>query len=671
MSAEGPELSIRTSARLSFGLLRTCAGVYLVFVFYHNFQLEPLQCVLIEDCKNERLWRNPTELAIWRMLWVAASAGAVLLIFVKGMLRRTIAALLLVSWVLHLARVSLTPPHISFVSLFLLHLAASSTRRDSNAALASDAGARIVPSLLLLVHRTALAAANAGSGIAKLFHTPGWRQGIVFEGIATAEVFRYIEWSSMTGLLTAASPLMCAVTITIECGAPLLDLLSELLPERAAWRMRLAGWLASVALQCGILLLMRLTDVSLGMLIFHIALLDSAIDVHAASCAHADGSLLSAESDDNALLPSAAPPSSPAPPPQLPISTHTPHRAVNLSLWPVPAVLVVSSFLARPLTCLVATDEDDLHWPLTSFGAMNLPTDLTEALVKAFLPLPKTSWDSWPCLGGDPTAIYPEPMDPGFAKEPIFLYSDDLKCTRGVAITGNCTQYASITVGELQHAGSEPLGGGHFWHAGIGNAGLLEMALMLCDCSPLHPHTLAARYRDALGVRLPAGRTLTWFFMANRTSAWYGDPDAKERRVRCGVFCAQLKARHAKARRANKAPQSHRVSHNNSTQTTLPATARNKSAEGALGHHARLAPTPVGGDKNAERQKEKEVRRRAAPPVHFPCKPYCRGEACSELKGDDLESECGGCDEGHMCRPGANGFRHRSSREHAREHARE
>ena len=554
-----------SSARLSFALLRMCAGVYLVFVFYHNFQLEPLQCVLIEDCKNERLWRNPTELAIWRMLWVAASAGAVLLTVVEGMLRRVIAVLLLVAWALHLARISLTPPHISFVSLFLLHLAASSTRRDSNA-LASDAGARIVPPLLLLVHRTALAAANAGSGIAKLFHTPGWRQGIVFEGIATAEVFRYIEWSSMTGLLTAVSPLMCAVTITTECGAPLLDLLSEALPERAAWRMRLGGWLASAALQFGILLLMRLTDVSLGMLIFHIALLDAAIDVHAASYAHAEGSLLSAVSDDNALLPS-APPSSPAAPPPPPKSTHTPHCAVHLTLWPVASVLVVSIFLARPLTCLAATNEHDLHWPLTSSGATSLPTDLAEAFAKAFLPLPRTSWDIWPCLPGDPTAIYPEPMDPGFAKEPIFLYSDDLKCTHEAAIAGNCTQHASITVGKLLHAGSEPLGGGHFWHAGIDNAGLLEMALMLCDCSPLHPHTLAARYRDALGVRLPAGRTLAWFFVGNRTSAWYGN--RKERRVRCGVFCAQLKARHAKAKRANKAP---RVSHNNATQTTLHAT---------------------------------------------------------------------------------------------------
>ena len=600
------------SARHTFVLLRSCAGIYLAFIFYHNFQLEPLHCVLIEDCVGKRLWRDPTELANWRVLWVAASTGAVLLVIVKGVLRRIIAALVLAAWITHLARVSLTPPHITFVTLSLLHLSASPTRRDSKV---SGAGAQVLSPLLLLVHRTALAAGNGGSGLAKLFYTPGWRQGIVFEGIATAEVFRYIEWSSMTSLLTFASPMMCAIALTIECGAPILDVLSELLPPRAAWRMRLVGWLGSAALQFGILLLMRLTDVSLGMLLFHLALLDAAIDEHARVDAPEPGVPPSGDAHQPSSSP--VPPSTP---------TRVPSRlsrAVHLSLWPITAALVVSTFIARPLTCLAAAHPNDRHWPLTSIGALSLPHDAAEAIVKAFLPLPKTSWDSWPCAPGQPSMVEPHPMPLELAKEPIFLYSDEPKCSRGLAIAGFCTQHASTTFGELECAGKEPLGGGHFWHAGISNAGLQEMALMLCDCSPLHPHALAARYRDNLRVRLPAGRTL----------AWFGDADDEDGKVRCEPFCARLKARRERRSRHERSaspspPPSHPPP--DPPPSTLPPAI------------STLAPAPVPDD---------------PPPPTFPCESYCLDNACSELVGENLELECGGCDEEYTCQPGADGYR--------------
>ena len=233
---------------------------------------------------------------------------------------------------------------------------------------------------------------------------------------------------------------------------------------------------------------------------------------------------------------------------------------------------LLTAFAARPLVCVYLPEGT---WPLTS-GSTNHPRDLSEALVKALLPLPKTSWDNWPCMPGNsdiwlPPSEWYHPERTSVAQFTVrtlnqiyFEWRDE---------TGQ-THHVLQRVPELSLYEAVGWRGGHLWHVSLDHALSRKdypdyLALLLCSCSPVYHQPLARRFREGFArIDDANGRSLAGF-------DGHG--------CRTG-FCEQ------------------------------------------------------------------------GPRDNKPCEEHCENP-CTELSGDHLNRECGGCASDVTCHPGADGYR--------------
>ena len=202
----------------------------------------------------------------------------------------------LAGWAHHLSTVSLTCPHFGFVAWALLYLAVSPSSRDRSdsatetrsthphsqcAHIESIAiGVRHGGPFLLLL-RAILSCGYLCSGLGKVLYTPVWSNGRAFEVLARGYL-RHAVAPSLASFLSLASPLLTAITLLIELGLPVVDVLlwwsTQWLPcidgtGAGQWgrvmllsRLLVLCWLASGGMQVGILILMPMEDVPAGML---------------------------------------------------------------------------------------------------------------------------------------------------------------------------------------------------------------------------------------------------------------------------------------------------------------------------------------------------------------------------------------------------------------------
>eukprot|EP00966_Prymnesium_polylepis_P011503 264913-Prymnesium_polylepis.1 len=131
---------------------------------------------------------------------------------------------------------------------------------------------------------------------------------------------------------------------------------------------------------------------------------------------------------------------------------------------------------------------------------MQQPADVSEAMVKAFLPLPKTSWDSWPCAPNDPQIfVIPNASDAAAASFDRFVWVDASGREHAVP---KAVMFPSGLYESIGSAFGTSLLGAHFWHAALDHA-LVDtnrLALLLCPCSPVYSQHLARRFRLAMGI---------------------------------------------------------------------------------------------------------------------------------------------------------------------------
>ena len=602
------------AAARSFVVFKSCTALYMLVFFYHAGEIEPFVCLVVEDgCKwphkpNEHLWS-------WQLGWRLAAVAAVLMLLTKGMARRCFATACLVMWTTWLSRTDLTPPHIAFVSLAVLHLVASPSSRDSAFQDNVPPASRSRALLLLTMHRTALAVANGGSGFAKLLFTPPWRAGTVFESLSSGGTLRNVLLTSplASAALFRLSPVLCAFTLVVECGAPFVELISVLLPQRGC-KLGWLWWWASAALQLGILSMMPLTDVSLGMLLFHAALFDAA--QYQTSLQHAH------DWRSTPPRPSAA-------------------SSVELSLLSVLTAALIALFVARPLTCFCDAQP---RWPWTS-SSMGQPRDVAEIFVKAFLPLPKTTWDSWPCAPGDASVFDTSSAAAAAARRadvPLLSWGDDA----GITHVATSQQFLPHGVFESVSSGTVlPGSGGHFWHISILRAlDELEeisapdgLALLLCNCTALGSHYLSRRLQHAIGLKPVDGQQLEWFRFHVPTF-W------RARRCR-EDFCERKEAA---------------VSTGGSAIASTGGEAVAPRGEGAITSTGGDVVASTGGDVVTSTGGEIVASTGgeavlASADEELSCEPWCQ-HPCSELNGESLRQECGGCDEHYACNNGALGY---------------
>ena len=138
-------------------------------------------------------------------------------------------------------------------------------------------GARLGGALLGLL-RIYLLVAYATTGYGKLLLTPAWASGTAFEYLARSHLRQAVPVYAAAAIAVASKPLS-ALVLLIECGLPIAELASLLKVGGERARRRFAhlcavGWLMSAAMQALLLLLTPLTDVYVGTVLFHAALLD-------------------------------------------------------------------------------------------------------------------------------------------------------------------------------------------------------------------------------------------------------------------------------------------------------------------------------------------------------------------------------------------------------------
>ena len=332
------------------------------------------------------------------------------------------------------------------------------------------------------------------------------------------------------GLVSAMSIPMSAAALLIEVGVPAAEALaccsSGVVGEPAGLHLM---WVGSAMLQCGILLLMPLTDVSLGCLLFHAALLHAAAHVGALRATH-----------------------------------HAP-RAVS-SRWSRLCAAVFNTFL---VVCLSSSSVQCHLQP--SKPRVQVATRLTDKFIKTLTPMSKTSWEYWPCApqnafqnvdrGARPplgvfTALVMAAALPTFLRQRGTLlhwlltrvrWRSAIAAALVIVLTtvavdlvvhvayfrhndsgpvvlhlGNASGAIwsvpeSAVAGRRTPGGVAPfLGGGHFWHVAIGlalstaaNNKSDAAALLLCAGSRLHGRPLVSATRMAMGV--PQNVSIAWF----------------------------------------------------------------------------------------------------------------------------------------------------------------
>lgn len=111
-----------------------------------------------------------------------------------------------------------------------------------------------------------LALSTTVSGLSKLSR-PEWLDGVAVSTLLQMGVSR--EGPHIDALLALPTPLSAALSVFV-LGAELLSA-----PLSLAWRGRMVAWSAMVLVHLGILLTVRIPELSLGMLSFHLLTVDS------------------------------------------------------------------------------------------------------------------------------------------------------------------------------------------------------------------------------------------------------------------------------------------------------------------------------------------------------------------------------------------------------------
>ena len=239
----------------------------------------------------------------WQQFWMASMMLSAMMIVVQGCARQASASVVLLAWLAFLGTVGLDAPHFSFVSLAIAYVASMHAERD-HAALCSgkqedpnmqhnsynrDRGfghavSNVVPSVLPRVMRATLSVSYFFSGFAKL-STPAWRHGAAIALLTQEDSMRsWVRVSGFEDIVSAGSVPISAAAILVECGLPISELvlprwccISPVLQNchpPTALVMLSCAYAASAAMHLGIWILLPLSDVSVGMLIFHFAVLD-------------------------------------------------------------------------------------------------------------------------------------------------------------------------------------------------------------------------------------------------------------------------------------------------------------------------------------------------------------------------------------------------------------
>ena len=646
-------------------LLSLCTAAYLGTELYHALEMAELRCLLadIPAIGARCLPGAGRTLPPWRqLLYGTALVACAVLPCARGAPRRTAAMLVLVAWVTLAAELSFAPPHLEYVSLTLLYVTIArevEERRPTSAA---------VDAALLAVLRAALAVGYGWSGVAKLARTPLWRHGRVFAAIVASEALRDGTPSWLVAALAQprlGASLAYAAACT-ECALPWLEVATALTGRDG---FSDAGGLASAALQLGILCLMPLTAVSLGMLLFHVALLDARIAMrrHAREWVAGDA----------------------------PACAACPLRRLA---WRLSAAVGLGIlFSARPAHCFVR--------PEHASRVRGEASSVVDALFKGLLPLPATSWEDWPCKplapwlseaaerggesgsgeggGGQGGGESSEGGDAGsdhINRTVTAAVAERIaarRTARRLAFFGDAhgavhiRQARALFFGRSAYAVA---GGGHLWHVAVSVAvdaahtpdgSGCGLASLLCACSPHSTHRLARRLRHHMSLD---GPPIAWFHIGEgaRFDCWRqfcksgaGSAVASA----CGA--AESVAREGGAAAA--APDLHGQQGDpmptaDAGSDILRAAAGDRSFDGASGSHGvesiaapnepREAPTPA----SAHRQRPTVAAAATLP--QMACLQHCI-HPCHELSGGDraLLSECGDCEAARFhCRPTMNGF---------------
>ena len=371
--------------RRLFLSVKIAVSAFAGVAFWHRYEMADLACIVSETCEQ----MNSTQHHLEDRLSLLALAAAASLPMLHGMARNIAAAVVLVAWICVAAEVNFEPPHIPFVTLACAYVAFASPECDTSPV--PRQGTRNAHASLLVL-RLALATGYGFSGFYKA-RGPVWHRGHVFLLIVSQEGLRDTLPSFVFLLVSYASPVLCAFTLLVECGLPLAEAAVAIgaVPQTLLW----LGWCVSAGMQCGILLLMPLTDVSVGTLVFHVALIHAAVACVIPSrreelpCVEraCEEPVWEADRLGGGCMLSARP------------------AQARRGRWNAACLVGCASaiciFSIRPVHCALAPSE--------ASRARGRSRSLSEALLKSFLPMTITSWDDWPCTSTRKEFWRPDP----------------------------------------------------------------------------------------------------------------------------------------------------------------------------------------------------------------------------------------------------------------------
>lgn len=560
------------TASRRFAAVKACIGTYMAVMFYHLWQSAPMRCLKYHAenrCQPGQpgdftLATHATSVSHFRAVYVGCAVASVAMVPIGGTWRRLLAVCALGGWGLHLCTTDGHPPMIAYVSLSLLHLVVAPANHDSARAAAAatpssyDPADEAGPALMHLVLRCALMGGYLHSGIMKLC-TPIWRAGEAMAALAgSGHYFRGCVPAAVHAAVAAASAPLTYASIAVEVIGPVAELLAALTGRPA---IRMGFWVSSVGLQLGILTLMPLTDVSLGMLVFHLALFDgasagnarwthdqeAAVTVVKAAAGTAAGAVVATAAAARREVKDAA----------VDTRIRRQHPAARWRRKPLMAQ-VVAGLLYGSLGAYRSVEGFSclLHGEARRFAeaagmldrkhGFEAPRNLLDVVLKVFVPCPATSFESGPCRAGcmrqfssemasaeevaswhararriHGTRTLHEYLSDSMLGS-LELGGRDRDLGRTVPEPGVQDRSWGVRAGEPLSCGAgrpltlpEALGGSHFWQNAVLEAVSVphRLALLVCSGSPWHGESLMRQLRRVLCV--PEDANIEWFMDAS------------------------------------------------------------------------------------------------------------------------------------------------------------
>lgn len=267
-------LGEKSISPLQFGIFRVLLGVYLLVHFAHLIpyggELFSRAGVLPEASRNLTHGLFPNPLAAWDSpravtLVLGTLAGAAVLL-AAGIARRPAALLLWFGWAALFHRNNLiSNPAIPYVGLLLLLTLLVPVTERLQALRRGDGGRWGFPASVYWTAWILLATGYTYSGLVKL-GSPSWLDGSAMLHVLQNPLARPTPLREL--LLELPRPILAAMT----WGALGVELLA--LPLSFFRIGRLVSWVALVSLQLGILSVVAFADLTAGMLLAHLFVLD-------------------------------------------------------------------------------------------------------------------------------------------------------------------------------------------------------------------------------------------------------------------------------------------------------------------------------------------------------------------------------------------------------------